>query len=201
MINIPIILLAAGSSSRMGRPKQLLPWGDQTLIEHQIQTLLKTKKSVNVVLGAHAEQIIPVIKKFNIKIITNDIWENGMGTSVASGANYVAQNYPGSEGVLIALLDQPMITGAYLQKMIGKFQPGKKQIIVSASNDGWEGVPALFDKHYFIEIQNLDGKEGAKKIIRSHPQNVKTLKCGNHCTDMDTPEKYNELLHRFMHLK
>lgn len=201
MINIPIILLAAGSSSRMGRPKQLLPWGDKTLIEHQIQTLLKTENPVHVVLGAHAEQIFPIIEKFNIEIIINDIWEDGMGTSVASGVKHVTQNYPDSIGVLIALLDQPMITSAYLQKITGKFQPGKKQIIVSASNDGWEGVPALFDKHYFAEIQNLDGKEGAKKIIRSHPKNVKTLKCGNHCTDMDTPEKYNELLHRFLHLK
>ena len=68
MANIPIILLAAGASSRMGQPKQLLPWGEQTLIEHQIHTLLKTGNPVNVVLGSNSKLVIPVIEKYPVNI-------------------------------------------------------------------------------------------------------------------------------------
>ena len=85
MVKIPILLLAAGSSSRMGRPKQLLPWGKQTLIEHQIQTLLQTGNPVNVVLGAHSESVIPVIKNMGSFIFFNPDWEQGMGSSIAAG--------------------------------------------------------------------------------------------------------------------
>jgi len=198
MINIPVIFLAAGGSERMGHPKQLLPWGNQTLIEHQINTLLKTEKPVNVVLGAHAEQIIPIIEKFNIEIIINNSWEMGMGTSVNAGIKYVTENCPDSEGVLIALLDQPLITAEYLKKVLDSFQPEKQQIVVSAAQSGWKGAPTIFDKHYFEELKNLDGDKGAKTILQTHPQNVKSVACGKIAEDMDTKEAYEKLLEKFL---
>jgi molybdenum cofactor cytidylyltransferase len=72
MADIPLILLAAGGSTRMGRPKQLLPWGNQTLIEYQIQTLQKTGNPVNVVLGSNANLVIPVIEKYNVTFFINN---------------------------------------------------------------------------------------------------------------------------------
>ncbi|MGB5463543.1 MAG: NTP transferase domain-containing protein, partial [Aureibaculum sp.] len=85
MNNIQHLLLAAGASKRMGKPKQLLAWGKETLIEHQIHVLLATNNKVSVVLGAYSDKISEVIKKFPIEIYTNKDWENGMGTSISYG--------------------------------------------------------------------------------------------------------------------
>ena len=94
MAEIPILLLAAGSSSRMGQPKQLLPWGDQTLIGHQIQKLIKTGHPVHVVIGSNSELILPVIEKFPANILINKDWELGMGSSISFGIKQIIQNFP-----------------------------------------------------------------------------------------------------------
>lgn len=197
MANIPIILLAAGGSTRMGSPKQLLPWGSQTLIEHQIETLLKIGSPVNVVLGANSEQIIPVIEKYDVNIFVNNDWESGMGSSIATGVKGILSKFPEADGVMIELVDQPLVPTAHYRKMLSAFHPRKQQIIASSSISGWKGVPVLFDKHYFEELQNLVGKEGAKKIIQKHSAAVKYVECGNLLEDMDTPETYQKMLARF----
>jgi len=197
MTNIPIILLAAGGSSRMGRPKQLLRWGAQTLIEHQIQILLKTGNPVNVVLGSNSNLVQPVIEKFNVNVFINNNWESGMGSSIATGVNGLLREFPGADGVLIALLDQPLVPSEHFRNMLEVFYRGKLQIIISSSGSGWEGVPVLFDKCYFDELQNLNSKEGAKKVIQMHKNDIKSVECGNLLEDMDTPEAYYQLLKKF----
>lgn len=201
MAKIPILLLAAGSSSRMGQPKQLLPWGEQTLIEHQIQTLQKTGHPVNVIIGSYSNLIIPVIEKFPINIFTNIDWELGMGSSISFGISEIIQEFPDSDGVLITLLDQPMITTSYIKKMLGTFRPGSRQIIVSHSASGWTGVPALFDQCHFKELAELKDEEGAKKIIKGHKKNVILLDGGEILEDMDTPQTYQLLLSKYLNQK
>lgn len=197
MAKIPLILLAAGGSSRMGRPKQLLPWGNQTLIEYQIQTLLKTDNPVNVVLGDNAQQVIPPVEKYNVPIFINKDWENGMGSSIALGVAGIIREYPESDGVLIALLDQPLVPPEHFRIMLEAFQPAKQQIVISSSSSGWKGVPVLFDKFYFNELQNLNNKEGAKEIIQAHSKKVTAVDSGNLLEDMDTPDKYRLMLKKF----
>ncbi len=109
MANIQLLLLAAGASQRMGSPKHLLPWGNETLIEHQIKTLLETNNPLSVVLGAYSEEIISVIDKFPIEIYTNENWEKGMGTSISYGMKLLLEKYPNIDGVLITLIDQPLL--------------------------------------------------------------------------------------------
>lgn len=198
MVNIPVILLAAGGSTRMGQPKQLLPWGNQTLIENQIQTLLKTGNPVNVVLGANSNLVYPVINKYNVNVFINNDWEMGMGTSIATGVNGLKGKFPEAEGLLIALLDQPLVPLEHFRNMLKTFQLGKQQIIVSKSVSGWEGVPVLFDQCYFNELQTLSGKEGAKKIVQKHIHALKYEELGDLLEDMDTPEAYHRLLKKFM---
>ena len=198
MVEIPIILLAAGGSTRMGRPKQLLPWGNQTLIEHQIQTLMKTGSPVNVILGSDSNLIIPVINKYSVNFFINNRWENGMGNSIAFGINQTAKLFPSAEGVLISLLDQPMVNTSHYEKMIGKFQSSFQQIIVSHSDTGWNGVPVLFDNCYFAELETLDGEEGAKVIIQRHKNSVINMDCKEILEDMDTPEVYQEMVNKFL---
>ncbi|QGY45966.1 NTP transferase domain-containing protein [Maribellus comscasis] len=194
MDKIPILLLAAGNSSRMGSPKQLLPWGNQTLIEHQIETLLESDQPVNVVLGANSKAVIPLIKKFEINVFINKNWEKGMGSSIASGICQLSEKSPSATGVLITLLDQPLITATHIKKMATGFTPGNRQIIVSQSASGWRGVPVIFDKIYFEELGRLDGEKGAKILIQRHKQSVTEIACGEILEDMDTPESYQKMI-------
>jgi molybdenum cofactor cytidylyltransferase len=198
MAKVPIILLAAGASSRMGQPKQLLPWGEQTLIEHQIQTLLKTDNPVNIVIGSHSNLILPVIEKFQVNIFINKDWESGMGSSISFGILQMIRKFPEAEGVLITLLDQPLLTTSYIEKMLGAFLPGTQQILVSHSASGWTGVPVLFDQCYFKELSGLKNDEGAKKIVKHHEENVILLDGGELLADMDTPETYQQLLNKYI---
>jgi molybdenum cofactor cytidylyltransferase len=197
MANIPHLLLAAGDSSRMGQSKQLLAWGDKTLIEHQIQIRLKTGQDVVVILGAHSEIILPLIKKLPITVFVNNEWTEGMGSSLAFGLKMLNKMFTKVDGVLISLLDQPLVTAAHLEKMLSSFQPEFQQIIVSQSASGWSGVPALFDKFYFEELKKLNGKDGARKIINEYLSIVVKIECGNQLEDIDTPDAYNQLLKKF----
>ena len=203
MDEIPILLLAAGGSNRMGQPKQLLPWGDQTLIGHQIQTLLKTGNPVSVVLGSNSNLIIPVIEKYCVNIFINTDWESGMGSSISFGISQIIQKFPDADGVLITLLDQPLITTSYIEKMLGAYQPGSQQIIASHSISGWTGVPVIFDKCYFKELTELSNDEGAKKITKRHEDSVILLDGGEILEDMDTMQTYQHLLDNYLnhHLK
>jgi molybdenum cofactor cytidylyltransferase len=198
MAEIPVLLLAAGSSSRMGRPKQLLPWGNQLLIEHQIQTLLYTGNPILVVLGANADLIVPVVEKFRVNIVMNKQWNNGIGSSISAGLNNLSCKAPVPRGVLIALLDQPFVTTVHFKKMLRTFQNGHRQIIVSGSASGWQGVPALFDAYYFKELSGLNGKVGAKNIIQQYRKYVTKIECNEILDDMDTQESYQRMLNRFL---
>ena len=198
MTEIPVLLLAAGSSARMGQPKQLLPWGTSTLIEHQIITLINTGYPVNVVLGSNSNLIIPVIEKYKINKIINERWEKGMGSSISCGISHIKKNFPKAKGVLITLLDQPLVTASYLQMMFAAYKPGFQQIIVSQSDSGWKGVPVLFDKFYFKYLLKLNHDEGAKNIIYQFQQKVIILKFNDLIEDMDTPESYQILLGKYI---
>ncbi|KJF43827.1 nucleotidyltransferase family protein [Draconibacterium sediminis] len=193
MNNIPIVLLAAGASSRMGRPKPLLRWGEQSLIEHQLNTLLSTGNPVVLVLGNQAENIIPILQDIPVKITINENWEQGMGTSIAAGVKFVEQQFPACNGVLITLIDQPLMTTDHLNTLLADFEPGKQRIIVSQAESGWQGVPVIFDRFYFNELSELSGKQGAKAIFRNYTHQVKAIPCGDILEDMDTPEQYIKL--------
>jgi len=200
MADIPCLLLAAGASSRMGRAKQLLPWGECTLIEHQVQTLLKTGHPVVVVLGHRADQIQPIIDKFHVKICINKLWKNGIGSSIAHGIKYLEKEFPEADGVLITQIDQPLLSTSHFERMLSTFRPESQKIIVSLSPSGWQGVPVLFDRVYFGELENLGGDQGARKVFRSHADAVQTVEAGNILEDMDTPETYQKLLDKYKRL-
>jgi molybdenum cofactor cytidylyltransferase len=197
MAEIPILLLAAGASRRMGPAKQLLPWGKYTLIEHQVQTLLKTGQPVVVVLGHMREEIAPLMEPFPVLVLKNEQWDRGMGTSIAFGIRELEKEFPRAGGALIAQLDQPLITVFHFNKLLSSFQLDSQQIIVSRSPSGWEGVPVLFDRHYFKALQTLHGEAGARKIFRQYLRNVKSIESSDVLEDMDTPAAYQRFLAEF----
>jgi len=194
MAEIPVILLAAGGSIRMGRPKQLLNWDNNTLIEHQIETIRKTGNRLFVVLGAYSEAIIPLIEKKGVEIIINNRWQSGMGSSISEGFSGAVKLVPDADGIMITLTDQPLIPAEHYKNLITKFQPGRQNIIVSASGKVHSGAPVVFDKYYFPELKSLAGDKGARTVIELHKHNVITVECERILDDLDTTEDYVRLL-------
>jgi molybdenum cofactor cytidylyltransferase len=194
MPKVPILLLAAGASSRMGSSKALLDWNKEPLIVSRIQNLLATGQKVYVVLGAYADTIIPVIKGLKVTICTNTHWEEGMSTSIAFGVKSIQSNEEWVDGILIATIDQPLVDNQHLKAILASFKEGQQQIIVSESSNGWRGVPAVFDAHYLDALSSLKGDSGAKKVVYAHSEKVCIVNGGKKLVDMDTPERYKQLL-------
>ena len=194
MSNLPHLLLAAGTSRRMGTPKQLLSWGSKKLIEFQIETILPTTDTLLIILGAYADQIKPHLTPYPVHYKIFDQWEKGMGASLAYGIQELQKKIPSAEGVLISLIDQPLVKDLHYLKMRSAFIPNKKQIITSESEQGWLGVPVLFDAHYFDQLIKLQGKQGAKALLKKHPNQLISIGGGKTLIDMDTPEIYQRLV-------
>jgi|SRR5690606_1930083 len=192
--NIAIVILAAGASKRMGSPKQLLKWGDETLINYSIKTVQKVNtKSVVVVLGANFELIKNGIQTSEVTILNNPHWEKGLGTSIAVAVEYLQNSKSSVDGVLITLCDQPLITSDFLKLLISKFQLDKSQIIATSYGNGKHGVPALFDKVYFNELMGLSDDQGAREILKRQSNNVIGVTPPESNVDLDTNEDYTTL--------
>ncbi|MEZ4874183.1 MAG: nucleotidyltransferase family protein [Flavobacteriaceae bacterium] len=194
MSDIHLLIMAAGESRRMGVPKQLLPWGEQSLITHQVSVLLPLQVPITVVLGAHATQIQEVIQQCPVEIAFHPHWEKGMGTSIAFGVQTILKKHPNTSGILISLVDQPLIPQAHYQNMIQAFESSQQSIIVSKSPHGDWGAPVLFDRSYFDALLKLKGDVGAKKMVKEHTQKVAYVLCESGLEDMDTLEAYHQLL-------
>ena len=196
---VAILLLAAGNSSRLGQAKQLLKWKSSNLLQHVIDTIKKVQSdSMILVLGANYQEIISEIKTNSIHVVNNKTWQNGLGNSIAVGVKYIEKFFPETEAILISLADQPLITEAYLSKMISEFNIDKKQIIATVYKNNRLGVPALFDKEYFEELMQLNNDEGAKHIIKNHEQVVSYIETSQMFSDIDTLESY-EILYKQHH--
>jgi molybdenum cofactor cytidylyltransferase len=191
--NIAILILAAGSSTRMGEPKQLLPWKNTFLLSHTINNALQLGSSKTVVvLGANYKRIKAEIQQETIQIVFNADWKNGLGSSIAFGVNHILNNY-NVDGVFILLADQPLINVSFLNMFFDSFKSGNKQIIASNYENKKLGVPALFDKCYFEELSKLNTDKGAKKVIENHLENVLALNAKHFISDIDTMEDYKRL--------
>ena len=197
MINIPHVLLAAGTSKRMGQPKQLLRWANKSLIQFQVETILPSTEKLYVILGAYAALIQPLLKNYEVELIQFYQWEKGMGNSLAYGIQQILNSNPTIEGILISLIDQPLVTSSHYLNMRATFEKGNNQIIASESDSGWSGVPVLFDACYFNELQKLSGEEGAKLILKKNEADTILINAGNKLIDMDTPEVYRKLFKKF----
>ncbi|MGC6431562.1 MAG: nucleotidyltransferase family protein [Jejuia sp.] len=191
--NIAIAILAAGASSRMGSPKQVLKWGNTSLLEHAITNSKKSNaKEVIVVLGANNDTISSQITTDDVSVVINKEWEKGLGRSIASAVLYVLDSNK-VEGLLIVLADQPFVTSTYLNEMILTFNLNTGKIIATAYDSDRFGVPALFDKSYFEELSRLVGDEGAKAILKKYNHQVVVLSPDFQNWDIDTKEDYKRL--------
>lgn len=194
---IGVIILAAGGSTRMGTPKQLLTFEGQTLLRRIVVTALVTScEHVYVVIGANEAEMREELKDLPVRYIMNERWPDGMASSIVCGLSALLQDAPDTSAALLTLCDQPGMTSFDLEHLIRVYRAESPGIVASAYPDG-AGVPALFDRALFPELLELQGAQGAKRVIARHPHrtvNVPAL------YDIDTPEEYERLLETFRNL-
>ncbi len=193
-MKIGIILLAAGSSSRMGQSKQLLEIGGEQLLLKSTQVALQSiAEKVIVVLGANESDHRKVIEQLSCEIIVNKDWQLGMGSSLKKGLAELLLIAPKLEAVLVMVCDQPLLTTEHLNAIIKKFELTKGHIVASYYS-GSAGVPALFDKSLFEKLLNVEDQAGAKKILIQHKEIVQTIDFAQGAIDLDTPEDYQTFI-------
>ncbi len=190
---IAILILAAGASSRMGEPKQLLAWGKSTLLNHAIAQALLVSDTILTILGAHQDVIAPTLTNSQ-RIIFNPNWKEGMGTSIARGIATLQQQ-DNFEAILIMLADQPLIDAKYLKELTAlHFNSGSK--ITATSYGTRKGVPAVFHNSLFKELGKLNKDYGAKMLMKRFASDLTSLDpCGRE-VDIDTRETYLRLFNK-----
>jgi molybdenum cofactor cytidylyltransferase len=187
-----IIILAAGSSSRLGQPKQLLKYEGKTLIRRAIDTVLESNSDASVlILGANFELIKSEVQDTNVDIIINHNWELGMASGMQKGLSFLEKKIAPDQ-VILMLCDQPFVDSELLNSIIDKQAETGNEIIACHYN-GTYGVPALFTSKYFPELIELRGSEGAKKVIYAHLGDMEKIDFPNASIDIDTPEDYLRL--------
>ena len=192
--DIGIILLAAGSSSRMGESKQLLKIENEPLLLKSAQTALQSEvEKVVVVLGSNEANNRQIIKHLPIEIITNPDWQTGMGSSLKAGLTSLLQLLPQLGAVLVMVCDQPLLTTDHLNKLLQTFKQTGSPIIASYYSDT-TGVPAIFEKSIFKKLLHLENESGAKKILSQYKELVQPVDFPMGAIDLDTPEDYKRFI-------
>jgi molybdenum cofactor cytidylyltransferase len=190
---IGLIILAAGASTRMGTPKQLLTYKNDTLIQTAVKTALRSKGfPVVVVLGAHKELMKAELSNFPVFTADNPDWEEGMGASIRTGLEMVCQVHPLVEAVVVMLCDQPFVSATLINQLIDQYKSTGAAIVASVYENA-VGVPALFSQKLFAELRALQGNEGARKLIKEHQAEVLPVPFPAGSIDIDTPEDYLRL--------
>ncbi len=189
-----IIVLAAGASIRLGRPKQLLMYKNKTLLRHILDIAKKVNtQPVVAILGANIDLIAKEIADDkNIYTITNENWNEGIASSIRAGLKALQQIAPACDGAIFLVCDQPYITSSLLHDMI-KLQQHSGKPIVACSYSDTIGTPVLFHKTLFHELLTLKGDAGAKKIIKKHTGSVATIPFPKGQIDIDTQTDYDAL--------
>ena len=188
-----LVLLAAGASTRMGRPKQLLSVSGRPLVRLATEAALAAPVSpVVVVLGAGAAEIAPALDGLPAQMVTNDAWAEGMGTSIRAGVRAARQIDPALPAMIIALADQPGVPAAHLARLIAtRNETGRT--IVATDNGGVAQPPALFTAAWFSRLLALRGDTGARALLGEQRAHLALVPLAD-AADLDTPDDYERFI-------
>ncbi|MEN5406118.1 nucleotidyltransferase family protein [Aliarcobacter butzleri] len=187
--NLAILILAAGSSSRLGEPKQLIKHKRETLIKNAVKKALKIAGNVFVVLGHEKEKCEKELEEFKtLNILYNKDYKKGIGTSISLGISYTKY----FENTIILLADQPLIPIKHLNSLKNKID--NKSIIASIYEDNINPtVPAIFPKKYYEKLLKLNEDKGAKEILKKE-KCIKVQLNKKFTIDIDTIEDVKNFL-------
>ena len=190
--DIGVVVLAAGASSRLGQPKQLVPFRGKTLLQHTLDEVLAVGFGEKVlVLGAHAAEIQARTATKGFHLLHNPDWASGMGSTISTGVQFL-QNLPSAPAhVLVLLSDQPYVD-RHLLRTLATAHFGHGQLTACRYAEK-SAVPAVFSQTYFPELANLSGDQGARQLFRQHANALTHIPFDMGTFDIDTPADLAQL--------
>lgn len=197
---VTAVVLAAGGSSRMGEPKQLLPWVGQPLIAHCIAaaTAAQDIRQTVVVVGCEAERVAEAVRNTTeqrVEIVVNENWNDGIGSSLLVG---LAAADPAAVAACVLLGDEPGVATALIDRVIDAFQESEKPVVRPYYTDDAgkkiPGHPAVVGREVWAELKALHGDSGLRSLLAANPGWLQALPVdGQAPFDIDTPQDYSRL--------
>lgn len=188
MTSTAVIVLAAGASRRLGRPKQLLPFGGTTLLRHAVRSALDSGcRPVVVVLGCRSEEMAPQLDGLPVRLALNPDWREGMSSSIRSGLQALQGVSDATDSVILMTCDQPAVNGELLDRLADA-QRRSGSPVAACRYAGVLGVPALFCASLYPELEALRGDQGARAVLRRHSRQAASVDFPQGEYDIDRPE-------------
>ncbi|CAN5579238.1 nucleotidyltransferase family protein [soil metagenome] len=183
-MKIGAVVLAAGGSTRLGQPKQLLAHEGQALVRRTANAAIEAGcDPIVVVVGAEREKVATALRDLTATIVPNDNWPRGVGTSIRAGVARLQE----SDAVILLVCDQPKVEADLLRQLVAR-QQETGQPMIASSYAGTLGVPALFTRACYGRLLALDDETGAKALLLARPAEVASVPFEAGALDIDTPE-------------
>jgi molybdenum cofactor cytidylyltransferase len=194
MPNVGAVILAAGESSRLGRPKQLIQLGGRTLAQRVVNAAANAECwPIVVVVGSASSTVARDLNQTEAVLVQNEHWRNGVGTSIREGVRRLIDAAPELEAVVLLVCDQPLVDAMLIKRLILRRTESRKPIIACSYADTL-GVPALFDRIFFKDLLALPDDCGAKPVIFRNGPKVAEISFSQGEIDIDTAEDIETLI-------
>jgi xanthine dehydrogenase accessory factor len=181
-----VVILAAGGSRRLGRPKQLVEIEGQPLVRRAAEAALSAGSgSVHVIVGAEVVRVREALQDLPVELVINDAWKEGVASSIRAAIETIEQRERPVETLILMLCDQPGVSGDVLRRLLDAYRTTRAPVVASRYPEG-PGVPALFHAELFPALKSLDGDVGARELIRHLDRDVVTIPFSL-TDDIDTP--------------
>jgi molybdenum cofactor cytidylyltransferase len=183
------VILAAGASTRLGRPKQLLRIEGESLLRRTARIAVEAGCApVYVVLGFNAQQMQPELQDLAVQVIVNESWREGMGSSLRAGMEELRKADPLPEAVLLLVCDQPRLTADHLRQLLILHTASDNPGITASVYGHKAGVPVVFRSRLFPALLASQGDRGARDLIRAHSTEAQGIPWPEGELDIDRPE-------------
>ena len=192
--NVHVLVLAAGASTRLGQPKQLVRLGGRPALHIVLANAVTVAgNAVTVVIGANAQELTHMLAHSPASSIVNRHWEEGIAASIRCGLGSVPSS---ADAVMILLGDQVCVSSDDLKRLLAAWN-GQESRLAAATYERHVGVPAILPRACFSELAQLRGDEGARKILQRNPDRLIRVPMSNAAFDLDTEEDLAALRTRF----
>jgi molybdenum cofactor cytidylyltransferase len=187
------LLLAAGTSARMGRNKMLLDLGGETVLRRAARRAIDGGlHPLIVVLGAQAARAEHELGGLECQVATNPHYESGMTSSMHCGLAALPTT---TAAAMVLLADMPFVTADMIGEMVRRYQQTAARLVIS-DYEGVNAPPMLFDKHLFGELQATHGERCGREVVQRHLDDAEVFRWpASALADLDVPEDYERLTH------